>query len=145
MLRTDRHTDGQTDRYLFLETIRALLAFSLQQATSTLRPWVGVGHDNLIAMDHALIAMDHALVAMDHALVAMDHALIAVVLRVGGGLMGCVGGMGVVLGLVPRRGHGHGHAGAGVTLSGTRMAWTGKKKKKLVNCIFQTGVKFKLG
>lgn len=53
----DRQTDGQTDRYLFLETIRALLAFSLQQAASALRPWVGVSHDNLVAMDHALVAM----------------------------------------------------------------------------------------
>lgn len=44
--------------------------------------------------------------------------------------MGGVGGMGVVLGLVPRRGHSHGHARAGVSLSGNRMAWTPKKNKK---------------
>lgn len=90
------------DRYLFLETIRALLAFSLQQATGALRPWVGVGgHDNLVAMDHALVTM---------------------VLGVGGrkgGLMGTVGGMGVVLGLVPRRGQGHGQARTGVSLTRT--------------------------
>lgn len=53
----DEQTDEQTDRYLFLETIRALLAFSLQQAASALRPRVGVGHDNLAAMDHALVAV----------------------------------------------------------------------------------------
>lgn len=80
-----------TERYLFLETICALLAFSLQQAASALRPWVGVGHDNLVTM---------------------DHALVAVVLGVGGrkgGLMGwSVGGMGVVLWLISRWRQGHG-------------------------------------
>jgi len=137
---TVRQTDRQTDRYLFLETIRALLAFRLQQAASALRPWVGVSHDNLVTMDHALVAMNHALVAMyhalvamnhalvamDHALVAMDHALVAVILRVGGRLMGRVGGVGVVLGLVPRRGHSHGQAG--VTLSGGGVACMGKQQ-----------------
>lgn len=74
-------SDRQIVRYLFLETIRALLAFSLQQAASALRPRVGVsGHNNLVAMDHALVAM---------------------VLGVGGRLMGVVGGMRVILGLVP--------------------------------------------
>lgn len=34
-------------------------------------------------------------------LVAMDHALVAMVLGVGGRLMGVVGGMRVILGLVP--------------------------------------------
>lgn len=53
----DGHKDGQTDRYLFMKTICALLAFRLQQASSTLRSWVGVGHDNLVAMDHALVAV----------------------------------------------------------------------------------------
>lgn len=97
----DKQTGAQTDRYLFLETIRALLAFSLQQAASALRTWVGMGHDNLVAM---------------------DHALAAVVLGVGGWLMGGVGSMGVVLGLVPRRGQGHGQAGARVSLSRSRKA-----------------------
>lgn len=90
----------QTDRYLFLETVRTLLAFSLQQAASALRPWVGVGgHDNLVAM---------------------DHALVAVVLGVGGRkgrLMGTVGGMGVVLVLVPRWGQGHWQARTRVSLT----------------------------
>lgn len=68
----------------------------------------------------------------DH-LVAVDHGLIAVVLGVGGGeggLMGrAVGGVGVVLGLIPRRGEGHGQTGAGVSLAAVGMAWmaTGKK------------------
>lgn len=53
----DRRTDRNTDRYLFMKTICALLAFSLQQAASTLWSWVGVGHDNLVAMDHALVAV----------------------------------------------------------------------------------------
>lgn len=73
------------DRYLFVKPICALLAFSLQQAASALWSWVGVGHDNLVAM---------------------DHALAAVVLRVGGGearlMARAVRGMWVVLGLIPR-------------------------------------------
>lgn len=40
-----------------MKTICALLAFSLQQAASALWAWVGVGHDNLVAMDHALVAV----------------------------------------------------------------------------------------
>lgn len=103
--------DRQTDGYLFLETVRALLAFSLQQAASALRPWVGVGgHDNLVAM---------------------DHALVAVVLGVGGRegrLMGGVGAMGVVLGLVSGWGYGHGQSAAGVSLTRGRMGWTEKRK-----------------
>lgn len=107
--------DRQPDRYLFLETILALLAFSLQQAASALRPRVSVGHDSLVAM---------------------DHALVAVVLGVGGregGLVGGVGGMGVVLGLVSRWGQGHGQAGAGVSLARSRMAWTKQNKTKPQN------------
>lgn len=66
-------------------------------------------------------------------LVAMDHPLAAVVLGVGGregGLMGGVGGMWVVLGLVPGRGQGHGQAAAGVTLTRVRMGWMEEKKEK---------------
>lgn len=66
---------------LLLITIRALLAFSLQQTAGALRPWVGVRHDDLVAVDHALV----------------------VVLGVSGRerrLMGGVRGMGVVLRLV---------------------------------------------
>lgn len=82
---------------LLLKTIRALLAFSLQQAASALRPWVGVGgHNDLVAMAHALVDM---------------------VLRIGSGLMGGVRGMGVVLGLVSGLGQGHRQATAGVGLS----------------------------
>lgn len=40
-----------------METICALLAFSLQQAASALWSRVGVGHDNLVAMDDALVAV----------------------------------------------------------------------------------------
>lgn len=87
----------QTDRYLLLKTIRALLAFSLQQAASALRPWVGVGgHNDLVAMAHALVDM---------------------VLRIGSGLMGGVRGMGVVLGLVSGLGQSHRQTTAGVGLS----------------------------
>lgn len=89
--------DRQTDRYLFLETVRALLAFSLQQAASALRPWVGVGGHN--------------------DLVAMTHALVDVVLRIGSRLMGSVRCMRVVLGLVSRWGQGHGQATTGVSLA----------------------------
>lgn len=64
-------------------------------------------------------------------LVAVDHALVAMVLRVGGGLMGAVGGMGVVLGLVSGWGHSHGEARAGVTLALIGMGCMGKKKKRL--------------
>lgn len=47
----------ETDRYLLLVTVRALLAFGLQQAASALWPWVGVGHNHLVAVDHALVAV----------------------------------------------------------------------------------------
>lgn len=40
-----------------MKTICALLPFSLQQAARALWSWVGVGHDNLVAMDHALVAV----------------------------------------------------------------------------------------
>lgn len=76
----------------------------------------------------------------DH-LVAVDHGLVAVVLGVGGGergLMGRgVGGVGVVLGLIPRRREGHGQTGAGVTLAAVGMAWmaAGKKTQKIC-CLF---------
>lgn len=62
-------------------------------------------------------------------LVAMDHPLAAVVLGVGGGLMGGVGGMWVVLGLVPGRGQGHGQAAARVTLTRVGMGWMGKRTR----------------
>lgn len=77
-----------------------------------------------------------------HHLVAVDHGLVAVVLGVGGGerrLMGRgVGGMGVVLGLIPRRRQGHGQTGAGVTLAAVGMAWmtAGKKKTQKTCCFF---------
>lgn len=56
-------------------------------------------------------------------LVAVDHAVVAMVLGVGGREGGLMGGMWVVLGLVPRRGHDHGQAGAGVTLARSWQGW----------------------
>lgn len=117
----DRQKEGQMDRYLFVKTICALLAFSLQQAASTLWSWVGVGHDNLVAM---------------------DHALVAVVLWVGGGegrlMARAVRGMWVVLGLIPRWRQDHGEARASVTLP--RSCVTCRQKDKffydqLVTCV----------
>lgn len=95
-----------------MKTICALLAFRLQQAASTLRSWVGVGHDNLVAM---------------------DHALVAVVLWVGGGegrlMARGVRGMWVVLGLIPRWRQDHGEARASVSLP---RSWvTCRQKDKL--------------
>lgn len=63
-------------------------------------------------------------------LVAVDHALVAVVLGVGGGEGGLMGGVGVVLGLIPRRGEGHGQARAGVSLSTVGVAWVASREKK---------------
>lgn len=77
----NKQKNGGTDGYLLLITIRALLAFSLQQAAGTLRPRVGVRHNDLVAVDHTLV----------------------VVLGVSSResrLMWGVGGVGVVLGLV---------------------------------------------
>lgn len=66
----------------------------------------------------------------DH-LVAVDHALVAVVLGVGGREGGLMGGVGVVLGLIPRRGEGHGQTRAGVSLCTVGMAWMARGKKKI--------------
>lgn len=108
--------DRQTDRYLFVKTICALLAFGLQQAASALWPWVGVGHDNLVTV---------------------DHALVAVVLWVCGGegrlMARGVGGMEVVLGLIPRRRQDHGQARARVCLPGSWVTW--RRKNKLLDVL----------
>lgn len=87
----NRHT------YLLLVPVCALLAFGLQQAACALRPWVGMGAHNT--------------------LVAVDHALISMILGVGRRQGGLMGGVGVVLGLVPRWGNGHRQARAGVSLA----------------------------
>lgn len=42
-----------------------------------------------------------------------------------------VGGVGVVLGLIPRRGDGHGQTGAGVSLAAVGMAWMVAGKRKI--------------